>query len=142
MNKKYKILTSFVKDLSSKIPDVESFLYLKDNIPNYSLGIDINSEPLKNNMAEVDIKLTFKDRNKEENKTLFELTYAIITKVEQEAVNKEELQRIFLRDVPNEIYPEIEKIFMDIIKLCSYPELKLEKKINFTELFEKNINQK
>ena len=142
MNKKYKILTSFVKDLSSKIPDVESFLYLKDNIPNYSLGIDINSEPLKNNMAEVDIKLTFKDRNKEENKTLFELTYAIITKVEQEAVNKEELQRIFLRDVPNEIYPEIEKIFIDIIKLCSYPELKLEKKINFTELFEKNINQK
>lgn len=142
MNKKYKILTSFVKNLSSKIPDVESFLYLKDNIPNYSLGIDINSEPLKNNMAEVDMKLTFKDRNKEENKTLFELTYAIITKVEQEAVNKEELQRIFLRDVPNEIYPEIEKIFMDIIKLCSYPELKLEKKINFTELFEKNINQK
>ena len=63
MNKKYKILTSFVKDLSSKIPDVESFLYLKDNIPNYSLGIDINSEPLQNNMAEVDIILTFKDRN-------------------------------------------------------------------------------
>ena len=142
MNKKYKILTTFVKDLSSKIPDVESFLYLKDNIPNYLLGIDINSKPLKNNMAEVDIKLTFEDKNKKENKTLFELTYAIVTKVEQEAVNKEELQKIFLRDVPNEIYPEIEKIFMDIIKLCGYPELKLEKKINFTELFEKNMNQK
>ena len=142
MTKNYKILTSYVKDISSKISGTENFIYLKDNIPKYSLGIDINSLPLKNNMAEVDIKLTFKDRNKEENKTLFELTYAIITKVEQEAVNKEELQRIFLRDVPNEIYPEIEKIFMDIIKLCSYPELKLEKKINFTELFEKNINQK
>ncbi len=142
MNKKYKILTTFVKDLSSEIPNVESFLYLKDNIPNYSLGIDINSKPLKNNMAEVDMKLTFEDKNKKENKTLFELTYAIVTKVEQEAVNKEELQKIFLRDVPNEIYPEIEKTFMDIIKLCGYPELKLEKKINFTELFEKNINQK
>ena len=142
MSKKYKILTTFVKDLSSEIPNVESFLYLKDNIPNYSLGIDINSKPLKNNMAEVDMKLTFEDKNKKENKTLFELTYAIVTKVEQEAVNKEELQKIFLRDVPNEIYPEIEKTFMDIIKLCGYPELKLEKKINFTELFEKNLNQK
>ncbi len=142
MSKKYKILTSFVKDLSSEIPNVESFLYLKDNIPNHSLGIDINSKPLKNNMAEVNIKLTFEDKNKKDNKNLFELTYAIITKVEQEAVNKEELQRIFLRDVPNEVYPEIEKIFMDIIKLCGYPELKLEKEINFTELFEQNKNQK
>ena len=142
MSKKYKILTSFVKDLSSEIPNVESFLYLKDNIPNHSLGIDINSKPLKNNMAEVNIKLTFEDKNKKDNKNLFELTYAIITKVEQEAVNKEELQKIFLRDVPNEVYPEIEKIFMDIIKLCGYPELKLEKEINFTELFEQNKNQK
>ena len=140
MSKKYKILTTFVKDLSSEIPNVESFLYLKDNIPNYSLGIDINSKPLKNNMAEVDMKLTFEDKNKKENKTLFELTYAIVTKVEQEAVNKEELQKIFLRDVPNEIYPEIEKIFLNVLHGSGYPELNFQKKVDFDELYKKNQN--
>ena len=44
MTKNYKILTSYVKDISSKINDTESYIYLKDNIPKYSLGIDINSE--------------------------------------------------------------------------------------------------
>jgi len=59
MAKNYKILISYVKDISSRISSTENFIYLRDNIPKYSLGIDINSMPLKNNMAEVDIKLTF-----------------------------------------------------------------------------------
>ena len=43
MTKNYKILTSYVKDISSKISGTENFIYLKDNIPKYSLGIDISS---------------------------------------------------------------------------------------------------
>ena len=45
MTKNYKILTSYVKDISSKISGTEDYIYLKDNIPKYSLGIDINSAP-------------------------------------------------------------------------------------------------
>ena len=63
MTKNYKILTSYVKDISSKINDTESYIYLKYNIPKFSLGIDINSIPLKNNMAEVDIKLNFSNKS-------------------------------------------------------------------------------
>ena len=58
MTKNFKILTSYIRDISSKISGTEDYIYLKDNIPKYSLGIDINSAPLKNNMAEVNIKLT------------------------------------------------------------------------------------
>ena len=59
MTKNYKILTSYIRNISSKIINTESYIYLKDNIPKYSLGIDIDSFPLKNNMAEVNIKLNF-----------------------------------------------------------------------------------
>ncbi|WP_179850704.1 protein-export chaperone SecB [Candidatus Pelagibacter communis] len=142
MTKNYKILTTFVKDVLSKIQNIESYLYLKDNIPKYTLNIDINSIPLKNNMAEVDVKLTFDDKSKKDNKGYFEMTHATIVRVEQEAVNKNELQKIFLRDVPTDVYPEIEKIFLEIVKSIGYPDLKLEKKINFVELFEKNMGQK
>ena len=138
MTKNYKILTSYVKDISSKISGTENYIYLKDNIPKYSLGIDINSLPLKNNMAEVNIKLTFDNKNEKDKKAYFEMTHTTVVRVEESAVNKNELKKIFLSDVPTEIYPEIEKKFFEIVKSIGYPEIKLEKKINFTELFEKN----
>ena len=138
MTKNYKILTSYVKDISSKISGTENYIYLKDNIPKYSLGIDINSLPLKNNMAEVNIKLTFDNKDEKDKKAYFEMTHSTVVRVEESAVNKNELKKIFLSDVPTEIYPEIEKKFFEIVKSIGYPEIKLEKKINFQELFEKN----
>ena len=47
MSKNYKILTNFIKKISSEISNVESFLHLKDNIPKYSLNIDIMTLPPK-----------------------------------------------------------------------------------------------
>tara|TARA_X000000950_G_scaffold268764_1_gene346656 strand:+ start:362 stop:784 length:423 start_codon:yes stop_codon:yes gene_type:complete len=138
MTKNYKILTSYIKDISSQISGTENFIYLKDNIPKYSLGIDINSLPLKNNMAEVNVRLTFDNKTEKDKKAYFEMTHTTVVRVEETAVNKNELKKIFLSDVPTEIYPEIEKKFFEIVKSIGYPEIKLEKKINFQELFEKN----
>ena len=138
MTKNYKVLTSYVKDISSKISGTENFIYLKDNIPKYSLGIDINSLPLKNNMAEVNIKLTFDNKSEKDKKAYFEMIHTTVVRVEESAVNKDKLKKIFLSDVPTEMYPEIEKKFFEIVKSIGYPEIKLGKKINFQELFEKN----
>ena len=138
MTKNYKILTSYVKDISSKISGTENFIYLKDNIPKYSLGIDINSLPLKNNMAEVNIRLIFDNKTEKDKKAYFEMTHTSVVRVEKSAVNKDELKKIFLSDVPTEMYPEIEKKFFEIVKLIGYPEIKLGDKINFKEQFEKN----
>ena len=138
MTKNYKILTSYIRDVSSKINGTENFIYLKENIPLYSLGIDIKTFPLKNNMAEVNVKLTFDDKKAIEKKAIFEMTHTTVIRVEESAVNKEELKKIFLSDVPTEMYPEIEKKFFEIVKLIGYPEIKLGDKINFKEQFEKN----
>ena len=138
MTKKYKILTSYVKDISSKINDTESYIYLKDNIPKYSLGIDINSIPLKNNMAEVNVKLNFSNKNEKDQKAYFEMTHSTVVRVDESAVNKDDLKKIFLSEVPTEMYPDIEKKFFEIVKSIGYPDIKLEKRIDFKDLFEKN----
>jgi len=138
MTKNYKILTSYVRDISSKISGTENYIYLKDNIPKYSLGIDINSIPLKNNMADVNIKLTFSNKSEDDQKAYFEMTHTTVIKVDESAVNENELKKIFLSEVPTEMYPEIEKKFFEIVKSIGYPEIKLEKKIDFKDLFEKN----
>jgi len=128
MTKNYKILTSYVKDISSKISGTEDYIYLRDNIPKYSLGIDINSVPLKSNMAEVNIKLTFDNRSEENKKAYFEMVHTTVIRVEESAVSKDGLKKIFLSDVPTEIYPEIEKKFFEIVKSIGYPEIKLGKR--------------
>ena len=138
MTKNYKILTSYVKDISSKINDTESYIYLKDNIPKYSLGIDINSIPLRNNMAEVNIKLNFSNKSEKDQNAYFEMTHSTVVRVDETAVNKDDLKKIFLSEVPTEMYPEIEKKFFEIVKSIGYPEIKLEKRIDFKDLFEKN----
>ena len=138
MTKNYKILTSYIKEIQSKISNTESFIYLKENIPKYSLGIDINSVPLKNNMAEVNIKLNFSNKSETNLEAYFEMTHSTVVRVEETAVNKDDLKRIFLSEVPTEMYPEIEKKFFEIVKSIGYPEIKLEKRINFQDLFEKN----
>ena len=138
MTKNYKILTSYVKNISSKINNAESYIFLKDNIPKYSLGIDINSIPLKNNMAEVNIKLNFSNKNEKDQKAYFEMIHSTVVRVDESAVNKDDLKKIFLSEVPTEVYPEIEKKFFEIVKSIGYPEIKLGERINFKDLFEKN----
>ena len=138
MTKNYKILTSYIRDISSKITGTENYIYLKDNIPKYSLGIDINSFPLKNNMAEINIKLIFDNKSDEDKKAYFEMTHTTVVRVEESAVNKYELKKIFLSDIPTEMYPEIEKKFFEIVGSIGYPDIKLEERIDFKNLFEKN----
>ena len=48
MEKKYKILGEFIKDISAETKDVESYIYTKENISKFKLFIDINTKPLKN----------------------------------------------------------------------------------------------
>ena len=137
MDKKYKILAEFIKDLSAETTDVENYIFTKDNISNYKLHIDINTKPLKNKMAEVSISTKFKNDENMSKSSYFEMIYAVVVKINDEVNTKEELEPIFLKSVPGEVYPKIETIFLDLLKYSGYPNVKFEKKVNFDELFKK-----
>ena len=140
MTEKYKILGKYIKDLSSETKDVETYLFVRDNIFKYQLGIDITSKPLKNKMIEVNTTLKFEDKEKNEKKSYFEINFATIIKVDDEVKEKKELEKIILCDVQVEIYPDLEKSFLNLINNSGYPEIKFEKKINFEELYKQRFN--
>ena len=71
MTKNYKILGKYIKDLSSETPDLETYLFVKERISKYQLGIDINSKALKNKMIEVNTKFKFEDKEKSKKKIIF-----------------------------------------------------------------------
>ena len=141
MSEKFKILSGYIKDLSSETPNVESYLYTKDNISKYELDIDINSKPLKNKLIEVNTTLKFQDKKQVEKKSYFELIYSSIVKIGDDIKGKKDLQKIILCDVQNEIFPKLEKILINMISDSGYTGIKFEKKVDFTKLFNEIFNK-
>ena len=139
MTENFKILTEFVKDASSETSDVQTYLFVKDNISKYHLNIDIASKPLKNKLIEVNTTLKFEDKEPNEKKSHFEMTYVSIVKIDEE-VKKEDLKKILLCDVQNIIYPDLESSFLNLVHNSGHPNIKLDKKIDFNKLYNERFN--
>ena len=140
MTEKFKILAKYIKDMSSETPDIETFLFVKDNISKYQLNIDITSKALKNKLIEVNTTLKFEDKEPNEKKSYYEIVYAAIVKVSDEIKEKKDLEKIILCDVPTKIYPDLETAFLNLVHNSGHPGLKLEKKIDFKKLFDERPN--
>ena len=140
MNEKFKILTNFIKDMSSETPDVQSYLFVKENISKYHLSIDITSKALKNRMIEVSTILKFEDKNSSEKKSHFEIVYISIIKIDENVKDSKEIKKIVICDLQNEIYPKIEKIFLNLLDDSGFSGVKIEKKIDFNKLYNERIN--
>ena len=140
MKENFKILAEFVKDISSETPDVQTYIFVKENISKYNLNIEINSKALKNKMIEVNTTLKFEDKEPNEKRSYFEIVYASVVKVDEEVKDKKDLEKILLCDVQNKIYLNLEKTFLNLLHNSGFPEIKLDKKIDFTELYKQKSN--
>ena len=140
MTEKYKILGQYIKDLSSETPNIETYLFVKDQITKYHLNIDITSKPLKNKLVEINTTMKFEDKEVNEKKSYFEIVYAIIIRIENEIKEKKDLQKIILCDVQNEVFPNLEKILIRTLTDSGFPGVKFEKKVDFTKLFNEKFN--
>ena len=140
MTENYKILGKYIKDMSSETPDVETFLFVKDVISKYQLNIDINSKALKNKLIEINTTLKFEDKEINEKKSYFEIVFATIVRVGDEIKEKKDLQKIILCDVQKEIYPDIEKSFLNLLHNSGYPNIKFEKQVDFEKLYNEKFN--
>tara|TARA_B100001057_G_C22636577_1_gene866484 strand:+ start:10 stop:438 length:429 start_codon:yes stop_codon:yes gene_type:complete len=141
MTEKFKILTSYIKDMSSETPNVETFIFVQNNVNKYQLYIDITSKALKNKMIEVNTTLKFEDKEPNEKKSYYEIVYSTIVSISDEIQNnKKELQKIILCDVPTAIYPKLEKAFLNLIHDSGHPNINFDKKIDFNKLYSEKFN--
>ena len=140
MTEKFKILAKFSKDISCETPDLETFLQTRENISKYQLKLDISSKPLKNEIIELNIILKFQETNLERKRSNFEITYTVIVKVDKNITDKKEMEKIILSKIPNEIYPELEELFISIITKSGFPNIKIERKVDFEKLYNEKSN--
>ena len=140
MTENFKIIGSFIKDMSSETPDAQTFIFVRDKISKYRLNIDITSKAVKDGIIEVNTILKFADQPEILKKSYFEITYTSIVKIDEKVSDKKEMEKIILCDVPNKIYPTLEKIFLNLLTDSGYPGIKFEKKVDFTELFKQRAS--
>ena len=140
MTEKFKILGKYIKDMSSETPDIETYIFVKDYISKYQLNIDINSKALKDKMIEISTILKFEDKQENKKKSYFEINYSTIIKIEDSIKEKKDIEKIVLCDVQIEIYPELEKSFLNLLHDSGYPDVKFEKKVDFEQLYNQRLN--
>ena len=140
MKENYKILGRYIKDMSSETPDIETYIFVRDHISKYQLGIDISSKALKDKMIEINTLMKFVDKEGNKKKSHFEINFSTIIKVSEEIKEKKDLEKIILCDVQIKIYPDLEKSLLDLLHNSGYPGIKFEKKVDFEKLYNQRFN--
>ena len=137
---KFKIISEFIKDMSSETPNVQTYLFVKDNISKYHLNIEITSKAIKDKVVEINTTLKFSDNGISEKKATFEIVYVTIVKINGDIKGKNDLQKIILCDAQKEIYPRLEKSFLNMLSNSGYQGVQFEKKIDFEQLYKEKFN--
>ena len=137
---KYKIIISYIQDLSVEIPSPEALVTIRNTIPEYKMKVDIETKPSKRKMIEVITKLTYTNSNKKKDRGFFQIKYATVIDILDLKIEKKDLEKIILCDLQTKIYPELEQKFLTILKNSGLPDLKFGKKIDFEELYKARLN--
>ena len=135
VSENFDIILEYIKDLSIETPSASALLYVRENLFNYNMDIDISSLALKNKSLEITTKLILQDKNENADKAFFEIKYATVDSIKSTIVDKKKIGKIVLCDLQKIIYPKIQKIFIDLIKNAGYPDIKFDKVVDFEKMY-------
>ncbi len=132
----YKIIGKYIKDLDFKIPNSKSFSLLTKNISNYKINIDIKSIQLKEKIVEVETSLSLLPSKNNNENIITKIIHASIVEIDEKIKEKRKIEKIILIDVPNDIYPELRKIFIFIFESSGFKEINISKNVDFQKLYD------
>ena len=132
----YKIIGKFIKDLNFSIPSPKTFFLLSKEISNYKINIDIKSNQLKQNIIEVLTTLSLTPVKDNIEKINTKIVYSTIVELLKDNIEKDDLEKIILVDVPSEVYAEIRKIFINLFENSGFKEIKINENVDFKKLYD------
>tara|TARA_E500000178_G_scaffold330866_1_gene363155 strand:- start:242 stop:673 length:432 start_codon:yes stop_codon:yes gene_type:complete len=131
----YKIIGKYIKDLNFNIPNPKTFFLLSQNISNYKINIDIKSAQVKQNIIEVLTSLSLTPIKNDFEKINTKIIYSTIIELENEKIQKDEMEKIILINVPSEIYSELRQIFVFLFENSGFKDVKINETVDFEKLY-------
>ena len=132
----YKIIGKYIKEVNFKIPNPKAFFSLSKNIVNYRINIDIKSNQIKRNIIEVLTSLQLIPTRDDFEKINTKIVFSAVVELLSDKIDKSEMEKIILINVPSEIYSELRGIFVSLFESSGFKDIKVNKDVNFQKLFE------
>ncbi len=131
----YKIIGKYIKELNFNIPNPKTFFLLSKDIVNYKINIDIKSTQVKQNIIEVLTTLALNPVKKDFEKINTKIIFSTIVELDNEKIEKAEMERIILIEVPSNIYPELRQIFVFLFENSGFKDVKINEVVDFEKLY-------
>ncbi len=132
----YKIIGKYIKELDFKIPNPKTFFLLSKDIANYKINIDIKSNQVKQNIIEVLTTLNLNPVKNDFEKINAKVVFSSIIELQNEKIEKKEIEKIVLVSVPSEVYSEVRKIFINLFEHSGFKDVKVNESVDFQKLYE------
>ncbi len=131
----YKIIGKYIKDLKFSIPNAKVCFSLSKDIANYKINIDIKSNQIKENIIEVLTSLRLTPTKNDSEKIETNIVYCSVVELTKKNINKNEMEKIVLIEVPSEVYSELRKIFVNLFENSGFKDIKISESVDFQELY-------
>ena len=131
----YKIIGKYIKELKFNIPNPKTFFLLSKNITNYKINIDIKSTQTKQNILEILTTLSLNPIKEDFEKIDTKIVFSTIIELNNEKIEKEDLEKIILIEVPSKIYSELRQIFVFLFENSGFKDIKISEIVDFEKLY-------
>ena len=131
----YKIIGKYIKELNFNIPNPKIFFLLSKDISNYKINIDIKSNQVKQNIIEILTTLALNPVKKDFDKIETKIVFSTIVELDSDKINKEEMEKIILIDVPSKIYSELRQIFVFLFENSGFKDVKINENVDFEKMY-------
>ena len=132
----YKIIGKYIKSLNFNIPNPKTFFLLSKDIANYKINIEIKSNQVKQNIIEVLTSLNLSTIKNDFDKIDTKIVYATIVELSSDKLEKNEMERIILIEVPTKIYSELRNIFVFLFENSGFKDVKISESVDFEKLYQ------
>ena len=131
----YKIIGKYIKDLNFSIPNPKVFSSLSKDISKYKINIDIRSNQLKQNIIEVWTTLNLTPIKEDFEKINTKIVFAAIVELKADKLEKKDIEKIVLIEVPSKIYSELRNIFVRLFENSGFKDVKINETVDFQKLY-------
>ena len=137
--KKYEVVAKYIKDISFEIPSHDSFVDAAQNLGSYATKLDLNSNPYKNNLIELNCKFLLEAPENIQNKIHAEVCISIVFKLTNPKMTADEVKKTILVSIPSEHFEFMKDIVTSLFQKSGFKNFNFNKTIDFEELYKQQF---